>query len=217
MNKINSWNNIIPNFENRALEILNNIQEQTEKEITPCGNNILRAFKLIAFEDVKVVILGQDPYPTKNVANGLAFAVNSENKIPSSLRNIFKELNSDLNNKNLPDRNLLSWAEQGVLLLNVVLTTDVGVPHAHKGFGWENLTDNVIKALSRDTKPKVFMLWGNDAKSKYDLIQNFSHAILSASHPSPLSAYRGFFGCKHFSKANFYLKSNNRKQIDWIK
>jgi uracil-DNA glycosylase len=181
----------------------------------PDYSSILRAFVETPIDNVKVVILGQDPYPTKGNANGLAFAVNQGVKIPKSLANIFKEIQSDIGITASPCPTLIPWAKQGVLLLNTYLTTELGKPMAHHDFGWEQFTDKVISILNSHNSPKVFMLWGNQSQKKQSLITSSKHLVLTATHPSPLSAYRGFFGCKHFSKANRFLKENDLPEIKW--
>ena len=191
------------------------IDEYENKKVYPDMNNIFNALKLTSFEDVKVVILGQDPYHGENQAHGLAFSVNKGIKIPPSLLNIYKELQNDLGCYIPNNGYLVSWAEQGVLLLNTVLTVREGEPNSHKNKGWEIFTDKVISKLNEREDPIIFILWGNNAKEKLKLITNKNHFILTAPHPSPLSASRGFFGCKHFSKVNEILRSLNKKEIDW--
>lgn len=190
--------------------------QEDQGNIFPEEQQIFRAFHVCPFEKVKVVILGQDPYPTKGFANGLSFSVNDDvHPFPKSLNNIFKEIHDDLG-KSLPENgNLTRWAEQGVLLLNTVLTVKEGTPDSHKGIGWEKFTNGVIELLSHQKKGVVFMLWGTKAREKRALINENKHLVLCSVHPSPLSAYRGFFGCKHFSKANDYLNENNLSVINW--
>jgi uracil-DNA glycosylase len=167
------------------------------------------------FDKVKVVILGQDPYHGPGQANGLCFSVNKEIPLPPSLKNIFKELHADIG-INIPKYGDLSaWAEQGVLLLNSVLTVRANQPASHQNKGWENFTDTIIRTLSQKKEHLIFILWGSFAKSKKSLIDSNLHCILEAAHPSPFSAHSGFFGCNHFSKANAYLKENNKVPIDW--
>ncbi len=192
------------------------IDEQlANKIIYPPKEAIFNAFKLIPYSDYKVVIIGQDPYHAAGQANGLAFSVQPDQKIPPSLRNIFKELKEDLL-LNIPTHGDLSvWAKQGVLLMNSVLTVEEAKPGSHQKKGWEQFTDNVILNLSDDLNGLVFMLLGNYAKSKKNLIDPKKHLILEANHPSPLSANRGFFGCKHFSKANAYLIAQGKDPINW--
>ena len=191
------------------------IHEYKTKKIYPNMYDMFNALKLTSYEDVKIVILGQDPYHGENQAHGLAFSVNKGIKIPPSLLNMYKELHNDLGCFIPNNGYLVPWAEQGVLLLNTVLTVREGEPNSHKNKGWEIFTDKVISKLNEREDPVIFILWGNNAKEKLKLITNKNHFILTAPHPSPLSASRGFFGCKHFSKANEILKSLNKKEIDW--
>jgi len=163
-----------------------------------------------------VVILGQDPYHNLNEAHGFSFSVPIGIKIPKSLRNIFLEINNDIEEFTPTHGNLISWANQGVLLLNTVLTVRENEPGSHKLFGWQEFTDRVIEEISKKSQPVVFLLWGNYAKNKEVLINNKNHLILKAVHPSPLSAYRGFLGCKHFSKTNDFLNLNDISPIKWI-
>lgn len=189
--------------------------EYATQTIYPEMGNIFNALKYTAYEDVKAVILGQDPYHGPNQAHGLCFSVQKGVKAPPSLQNMFKELNSDLGIPIPKSGELTSWARQGVLLLNTVLTVRAGQANSHKGMGWEIFTDRVIELLNMREKPIVFLLWGGPAKTKLKLITNPNHHILSTVHPSPLSAYNGFFGCKHFSKTNEILRSMGEKEIDW--
>ena len=182
----------------------------------PPYENISRAYKLTPLEDVKVVILGQDPYHEKGQANGLAFSVDCK-KLPPSLKNIYKEMESDLGLTVNQDGDLSYLAKQGVMLLNTTLTVREGEANSHKDLGWSHFTNNSIALLNALSTPKVFILWGNDAKTKKSLITNPNHLIIESAHPSPLSAYHGFFGSKPFSKANEFLKANGRKPIDWVK
>lgn len=182
--------------------------------IYPPLEDTFRAYKDVPFDKVKVVILGQDPYHGAGQANGRAFAVNKGITTPPSLRNIFKEVKSEYGEVNA-DETLSSWAEQGVFLLNASLTVLAGQPASMQNIGWDIFTDNTIKALAQDSKPKVFMLWGNFAKKKEYLIKDTSHLILKAAHPSPLSASRGFFGCNHFILANGFLRDNDMAEILW--
>ena len=182
--------------------------------IYPPLEDTFRAYKDVPFDKVKVVILGQDPYHGAGQANGRAFAVNKGIVVPPSLRNIFKEIKSEYGEVNA-DETLSSWAEQGVFLLNASLTVLAGQPASMQNIGWDIFTDNTIKALAQDSKPKVFMLWGNFAKKKEYLIKDTSHLILKAAHPSPLSANRGFFGCNHFIAANGFLRENGICEILW--
>jgi uracil-DNA glycosylase len=184
--------------------------------IFPKGNEIFRAFDLCPFDELKVVILGQDPYPTRGHAHGLCFSVEPNVRpLPKSLNNIFKEIQSDLGKPMPLDGNLERWAQQGVLLLNTILTVEEGKPDSHKGLGWEKFTDAVIQKINSEKEEVVFMLWGSKAIAKEDIIDKTRHLILKSVHPSPLSAHRGFFGCKHFSKTNEFLTKGEKKQIDW--
>ena len=186
-----------------------------ERPIYPPKSYILRALSLTDYDDVKVVILGQDPYHGTGEANGLAFAVNNGVKLPPSLKNIYKELNSDLNIPISDKGDLTCWAKEGVLLLNSVLTVEKDKPASHKNLGWENFTDAIIKKINEKDTPVVFILWGNFAKSKKSLITNPKHLVLESSHPSPFSCNSGFFGSRPFSKTNKFLKEHNLKEIDF--
>lgn len=185
-------------------------------DVWPKGNNIFKAFDACPFEKLKVVILGQDPYPTPGHAHGLCFSVPSTVKpIPKSLNNIFKEIKSDIGTEFPPDGNLERWAEQGILLLNTSLTVRAGEPNSHKEFGWEKFTDAVIRSISSNKTGVVFLLWGSNAIQKSALVDLNKHFVLTSVHPSPLSAHRGFLGCKHFSKTNEILISQNKTPIRW--
>lgn len=189
--------------------------EYSNYTIYPPMEEIFNAFKITPLSKVKVVILGQDPYYNQGQAMGLSFSVKDGIKPPPSLVNIYREISNDLNQEiNISSGNLTRWAEQGVFLLNTTLTVRDGEPLSHKGHGWEIFTDNVIKALNENDNPKVFLLWGNNAKAKKNLITNKNHLILEAGHPSPLSA-RYFYGCRHFSKTNDFLIKNGLKPIKW--
>ena len=189
-------------------------KEYKEKIVYPPKRDILRALKLTDYNDVKVVILGQDTYHGENEANGLSFSVNEGIKLPPSLKNIYKELYDDLGiTKTTGD--LTSWANQGVLLLNSVLTVLKDTPTSHSKIGWQEYTDAIIKKLNEREKPIVFILWGNYARSKKNLITNKRHYIIESTHPSPFSANSGFFGSRPFSKTNEFLKKNNIKEIEW--
>ncbi|MBY0097467.1 uracil-DNA glycosylase [Mesobacillus maritimus] len=190
-------------------------KEYEEQTIYPKREDMFNALKYTDFDDVKVVLLGQDPYHGPNQAHGLSFSVKPGVKIPPSLRNVFKELQHDMG-CSIPDHGYLAkWADQGVLLLNTVLTVREGEAHSHKGKGWEVLTDKIISLLNDREKPVVFLLWGKPAQSKMNLINLQKHFILTSVHPSPLSASRGFFGNHHFSRINEYLRSKGEKEIDW--
>lgn len=194
----------------------NSIIKLYDKEtIYPPKDYIFNALKLTPFKDVKVVIVGQDPYHGEGEAHGLSFSVQDGIKIPPSLQNIYKELESDLGIKPAITGDLTKWAKEGVLLLNAVLTVKKDTPASHKGMGWEPLTDYIIRKLNCKDTPVVFILWGNFARSKKVYITNPKHLIIESSHPSPFSAYSGFFGSKPFSKTNTFLKQNNIKEIDW--
>lgn len=192
------------------------ISEYKSQVIYPNMYDIFNAMKLTSYEDVKVVIIGQDPYHGVNQAHGLSFSVKKGVAPPPSLVNIFKEIKSDVGVDNSGKHGeLTKWAEEGVLLLNSCLTVRAGKANSHRGMGWENFTDDVIMLLNQREKPMVFMLWGANAKAKAQLITNPAHLVLTAAHPSPLSAYNGFFGCKHFSKANDFLVKNGMTPINW--
>ena len=189
-------------------------EEYSSRVIYPDMYNIFNAFKAAPFEEVKVVILGQDPYHEPGQAHGLCFSVQDGTELPPSLKNIYKELESDLGIVRTSGC-LSDWASQGVLLLNTVLTVRKGSAFSHAHRGWETFTDRVIEILNEREKPVVFLLWGNPAKAKKTLITNPSHYVLEAAHPSPLSASRGWFGCRHFSKTNEILKSEGLAPISW--
>ena len=182
--------------------------------IFPPSSSIFRALELVNFFEAKVLILGQDPYHGLGQANGLSFSVNKEINIPPSLKNIFLELKNDLNIPISGHGDLTLWAEQKILLLNSVLTVEQGVPNSHQEIGWEKLTNNIISQLSKRGN-MIFVLWGKSAQKKFNLIDKKQNNILIAPHPSPLSAYRGFFGCKHFSRINQILRENDSTEIDW--
>lgn len=190
-------------------------EEYTTKIIFPEKDDIFKAMELTNYEDIKVVILGQDPYHGEGEAHGLSFSVKPNIKVPPSLKNIYKELNSDLGTYIPNNGYLIKWANQGVLLLNSVLTVEKDKPGSHRNKGWETFTDIVIEKLNERDEPIVFVLWGNYAKDKEKYITNTKHLILKSPHPSPFSARTGFFGCKHFSKINEFLKENEQKQIDF--
>lgn len=183
--------------------------------VYPPGKEIFRAFEECDFSNVKVVILGQDPYHGPGQANGLCFSVHDGVRVPPSLVNIFKEIKADLGKAIPTSGELERWAEQGVLLLNATLTVRAGSPGSHQNKGWETFTDAVIKKVSDDKQNVVFLLWGAYAQKKGEIIDRNKHLVLMSAHPSPFSADRGFFGCKHFSKANAYLKSKGLKEIEW--
>jgi uracil-DNA glycosylase len=190
-------------------------EAQKGKTIYPRGSDIFNALNTTPLHEVKVVILGQDPYHGPGQAHGLCFSVQEGVRSPPSLQNIFKELNKDLGLEIPASGNLTNWAKQGVLLLNTVLTVEEGKAASHRGRGWEKFTDTIIKILSDREDPIVFILWGAFAHSKAAMIRQPPHQILKAPHPSPLSAHNGFFGCRHFSKTNEILKSWGKEPIDW--
>ena len=202
-----------PYFE--GIVMLLKTEKLAGKVIYPPGPLIFNAFEKTPFNEVKVVILGQDPYHNRGQANGMSFSVPEGVKPPPSLVNIFKEIESDLGIKRSESGNLEAWAKQGVLLLNASLTVRENEPGSHSKIGWLEFTDQVIRKISDDKKGIVFMLWGKFAQDKQILIDETKHHILKAAHPSPFSADKGFFGCKHFSKANNYLVSEGYDPIDW--
>jgi len=185
-------------------------------QIFPPREQVFHALHLCPPENLKVIVVGQDPYPTKGFAHGLAFSVASNtSKLPRSLLNIFKERSSDLEIKDRPDGNLESWAQQGVLLLNSVLTVKENQPNSHASLGWEKFTDALLQSINFKKDPLVFLLWGEQAKKKMNLLHAANHLVLCAPHPSPLSANKGFFGCRHFSQANNFLMENGVSPIGW--
>lgn len=190
-------------------------EEFETASVFPKKENIWQAFQWTPYHKVKVVLLGQDPYHGENQAHGLSFSVNPDISIPPSLRNMYKELESDLGIPPASHGYLRKWAEEGVLLLNTVLTVRKGEAHSHQKKGWEDLTDEVIRALNAREKPVVFLLWGNAAKAKRKMIDEEKHIVITSAHPSPLSAYRGFFGSQPFSKTNEALKDMGEEPIDW--
>ncbi len=190
--------------------------EYLSKKVFPAPRNLFKAFSLTPFPKVKVVILGQDPYHGDGQANGLSFSVPEGVPVPPSLKNIYKEVESDLGiKKDFSNGDLEQWASQGVLLLNAVLTVVASTPASHKGKGWEEFTDTVIKKISDEGEHVVFMLWGNFARGKRGLIDTTKHLVLEAPHPSPFSVHSGFFGCKHFSRCNEYLRKHEKEEIVW--
>lgn len=214
----NNWDNILDYeyHQKYFCDIVKTInKEYKEKVIYPPKSRILRALSLTDYEEVKVVILGQDPYHGEGEANGLAFAVSDGIKLPPSLQNIYKELNTDLGIPISSVGNLECWAREGVLLLNAVLTVEKDKPASMKDIGWEQFTDAIIKRLNEKDSSVVFILWGNFARSKKVYITNPKHLIIESTHPSPFSAYHGFFGSKPFSRTNTFLKKNGIKEIDW--
>ncbi|MDD4070140.1 MAG: uracil-DNA glycosylase [Candidatus Izemoplasmatales bacterium] len=213
----NDWNILLRDEINKPyfIKLLNDVEEEySEFTCYPPKEQIFNAFCLTPYKDVKVLILGQDPYHNENQAMGLAFSVNKNVKLPPSLINIYKELESDLNVKN-DTGDLSSWAKSGVLLLNAILSVRQNQPLSHHNLGWERFTDKVIEALNKKKDPIVFVLWGSYARSKKKLITDNKHFIIENVHPSPLSAYRGFFGSKPFSKINAFLNLTNQQMIDF--
>ncbi len=189
--------------------------EYFTRTVYPPMNDIFNALRYTSLEDTRVVILGQDPYHGAGQAHGLCFSVKHGVKKPPSLKNIFKELYDEYGIPEPPSGELTGWAKQGVLLLNTTLTVREGMPTSHKGRGWEQLTDKIIEIINARTKPVVFILWGGHARTKRALITNPAHLVLESAHPSPLSAYAGFFGCGHFRRANEFLASIGEREIDW--
>lgn len=190
-------------------------KEYATKTVFPARENIFKAIELASLEDIKVVTIGQDPYPTKGEADGLAFSVNKGVAIPRSLQNIFKELHDDIGFEIPKHGSLESWAKQGVLLINTILTVEEGKANSHKKLGWQIFTRNLIKYINENKQNVCYMLWGKKAQRYAKYIDKNNNLILTAAHPSPLSCNKGFYGCKHFSKANEYLKSTCQKEIDW--
>ena len=190
-------------------------EEYNSKTIYPESKNIFNALNCSKYQDIKVVIFGQDPYYMPNQAHGFAFSVLDDVKIPPSLVNIFKEIESELGIQTIKNGNLTRWAKQGVLLLNTVLTVEHGKPNSHKNKGWENITKQIVKLLNQRKDPIIFLLWGANAKEFETLINTQVHTVLKAPHPSPLSAYNGFWGCGHFKKTNEILVSLGKTPIDW--
>ena len=214
----NDWDEILKNewskpYYQQLRQVLK--AEYSSQKIYPHMNDIFNALKYTSFEDTKVVIIGQDPYHGEGQAHGLCFSVKKGVKAPPSLKNIFKELEMDIGKPIPPHGELTEWAKQGVLLLNTVLTVREGQPTSHSKIGWETFTDRVISELNRKETPVVFLLWGAHAQRKAELINNPLHYKLRTVHPSPLSASRGFFGCRHFSKANELLRQNGLEEIKW--
>ena len=213
-----TWRQVLqPEFDKPYFELLTHFVRQayaTHRCFPPAGQ-IFRAFDLCPFDKVRVVIIGQDPYHDVNQAHGLCFSVQDGVKIPPSLENIYKELNRDLGKPFPQTGNLTHWAEQGVLLLNATLTVEAHKAGSHQGKGWEELTDAAIQALNKQRENIVFMLWGSYAQRKGQFIDRKRHLVLTAVHPSPLSAYRGFIGCGHFSQANNYLLQHGQTPINW--
>lgn len=215
-----TWSALLKDEKQQAYfqETLDYVEQRRQQGVTvyPPKSDVFNAFRAPDFEQIKVVIIGQDPYHGPDQAHGLCFSVKPGIKPPPSLVNMYKELATDIDGFNIPEHGYLqSWAEQGVLLLNTVLTVEEGQAHSHKHLGWERFTDKVIALLSERSEGLVFLLWGAHAQKKGKAIDQSKHCVLSAPHPSPLSAHRGFFGCRHFSQANTYLESAGKKPIDW--
>lgn len=214
----NDWDQVLKIvFESEGFKRFYHIveNEYNTKTIFPPKDYIFNALKLTPYKDVKVVIVGQDPYHGVGEAHGLSFSVQKGIKVPPSLKNIYKELESDLGISPVNEGDLTYWARQGVLLLNAVLTVVKDTPASHRNLGWERLTDYIIKTLNEKREPVVFILWGNFAKEKKAFITNPQHLVLTSAHPSPFSANYGFFGSKPFSKTNEFLEKNNIAPIDW--
>ena len=214
----NDWANVLKpeyskDYYKKLFEFVG--QEYSTTTVYPPGDDIFNAFHLTPLKDVKVVIIGQDPYHEPGQAHGLSFSVKPGIEIPPSLQNIYKELETDCGCYIPNNGYLVKWAEQGVLLLNAVLTVRAHQAASHQRKGWEEFTDAAIKIVNSENRPIVFMLWGSFARSKKAMLNNPNHLILEAPHPSPLSAYRGFFGCHHFSQANEFLVKNGVNPIDW--
>ncbi len=214
----NDWDEVIgEEFEKEYYQKLRSFldEEYKNKTIYPLPKYIYTALRLTPYKDCRVVILGQDPYHEPNQAHGLAFSVSKSVQIPPSLQNIYKELHDDLGCF-IPDHGFLAdWAKQGVLLLNAVLTVEAHKANSHKGRGWETLTDTIIQKLNEKEEPVVFILWGANARSKKQYINDPKHLIIESAHPSPLSAYNGFFGSRPFSRTNDFLKAHGYQPIDW--
>ncbi|MCF8231392.1 MAG: uracil-DNA glycosylase [Bacteroidales bacterium] len=213
-----SWQNLLEQeFQSAYFQELQKFLTADKKKfnIYPSENEIFAAFDAVPFEKVKVVILGQDPYHGARQANGLSFSVRKGMAVPPSLKNIFKELHNDLGIPVPSHGDLSKWASQGVFLLNAVLTVRESRPRSHQEQGWEHFTDNVIRILSKHRHGLIFLLWGRHARRKQELINTEDHFVLQAPHPSPFSAYKGFFGCRHFSETNKILRNLGEKPIDW--
>ena len=216
----NDWDNLLKDEFNKEYYLT--LREFLKKEysthrIYPPMYDIYNALRFTSYENTRVVILGQDPYHGYGQAHGLCFSVKEGTPPPPSLKNIFKELKDELGISEPPCGELIGWAKQGVLLLNTTLTVREASPQSHKGHGWEVLTDRIIEIINEKEQPVVFLLWGSNARTKKSLVTNPNHLVLECAHPSPLSAYNGFFGCGHFVKANDFLISKGEKPIDWSK
>ena len=216
--KFNSWNEFFEEEKSQKyfIKILEQLKSERKNHIVfPQNKEIFQAFNLTCFNKIKVVILGQDPYHKKEQAHGLCFSTNNNIKTPRSLQNIIRELCDDLKINNFKTNNLTKWSKQGVFMLNCILTVREHEPTSHKQIGWNIFTDKVIKKISDEKNGIIFLLWGNSAKNKIKLINNKHHTILTTSHPSPFSAKKGFFGCKHFSKTNKVLIKQRKTPINW--
>lgn len=214
----NRWDDILKeDLESPSYQQLRQFlkEEYASGPVYPPMNDVFNALRYTDYDKVKVVLLGQDPYHGPGQAHGLAFSVQRGVKIPPSLQNMYKELQTDLGCTIPSHGNLVEWANQGVLMLNTVLTVREAQPNSHKNKGWEQFTDSIIRHLDRRETPMVFLLWGANARAKIPLIHGMQHLVLAAPHPSPLSAYQGFFGCRHFSTANEFLKNCGQSPIDW--
>lgn len=220
MNTVNDWRDALAKAKqsDNFKQVTQFVQQQRQAGtvVYPPATDVFNAFKYTPFSAVKVVILGQDPYHGEGQAHGLAFSVHNHIAIPPSLLNIYKEIADDIGAIPPQNGNLTHWAEQGVLLLNTVLTVAANQANSHRNQGWEAFTDDVIRSLNHAPQHIVFLLWGKPAQSKIPLIDQNKHTILTAPHPSPLSAYRGFFGCKHFSQTNYALIEHGQRPIRWV-
>jgi len=215
-----TWHDVLAEEKEKPyfIETLKQVADERAAGVTvyPPQKDVFNAFRLTELGDVNVVILGQDPYHGPNQAHGLAFSVLPGVQVPPSLQNIYKELMQDIPGFQKPDHGFLeSWAKQGVMLLNTVLTVEAGKAHSHARFGWETFTDNVIAAINQHCERVIFLLWGSHAQKKGSIIDRKRHHVLQAPHPSPLSAHRGFFGSKHFSTTNELLSAAGKKPVDW--
>lgn len=220
MKPLNNWQDLIEQQKAKPyfIEMEKEIESRRKAgvKVFPQSEDIFSAFEATPLDKVKVVIIGQDPYHGEGQAHGLSFSVRPGVKIPPSLRNMYKELAEDIDGFEIPDHGYLqNWAEQGILLLNTVLTVEEGNAHSHSKLGWEIFTDSVIETLNQQSRPIVFLLWGAHAHKKGKNIDESRHCVLKSVHPSPLSARRGFFGCKHFSQTNQFLKEQGQNEINW--
>jgi uracil-DNA glycosylase len=214
---LNNWKSLFEQESKKDyfIKLTQNIGFEYENHVIyPKKDKIFNAFKLTDYHNLKVIIIGQDPYYNEGQANGLAFSTD-QSIIPKSLKNIFIELQNDIGIECPGHGDLSHWAKQGILLLNSVLTVRKGIPGSHRHLGWEQFTEQVVKELNHYPRSLVYLLWGNDAIKKTKIIDTDKHLVLTAPHPSPLSAYRGFFGCKHFSQANSHLRNQGMQEIDW--